>query len=193
VSDDRNEPGWLLPLARALPSDIGGDGTARCDAEDRSGIAGLRVSFWAFTPLHREVVRRAKRREIGIRIALGARPGDVVSHTLRGALSMLLAGLAVGLAGAFALTRALQSLLFEVSALDPAALAFARVLMTPVDILAALIPASRAAGVDPMKVLRNEAPGSISGNKTSQEMELTSTLAVQWFGRKSRLLIRKIA
>ena len=69
---------------------------------------------------------------------------------------MLLVGLAVGLAGAFALTRALKSLLFEVSAPDPAALAFACVLMTLVGILAALVPASRAAGVDPMKVLRNE-------------------------------------
>ncbi len=70
-----------------------------------------------------------------IRIALGAQPGDVVSHTLRSALSMLLGGLAVGLAGAFALPRALKSLLFEVSALDPAALALACVLMTLVGIL----------------------------------------------------------
>ena len=97
-----------------------------------------------------------QRREIGIRMALGARPGDVVSHTLRSALSMLLVGLAVGLVGAFALTRALKSLLFKVSALDPVALALACVLMTLVGILAALIPASRAAGVDPMTVLRDE-------------------------------------
>ena len=89
-------------------------------------------------------------------MALGARPGDVVSHTLRSAFAMLLVGLAAGLAGAFALTRALKSLLFEVSALDPVALAVACVLMTLVGILAALIPASRAAGVDPMTVLRDE-------------------------------------
>ena len=76
--------------------------------------------------------------------------------SLRNALSMLLAGLAAGLAGAFALTRALKSLLFEVSAPDPAALAVACVLMTLVGILAALIPASRAAGVDPITVLRDE-------------------------------------
>jgi len=65
-------------------------------------------------------------------------------------------GLAVGLVGAFALTRALKSLLFKVSTLDPVALALACVLMTLVGILAALIPASRAAGVDPMTVLRDE-------------------------------------
>ncbi len=89
-------------------------------------------------------------------MALGARPGDVVLNTLRTALSMLLVGLIAGLAGAFALTRALKSLLFQVSALDPVALAVACVLMTVVGIMAALIPASRAAGVDPMTVLRNE-------------------------------------
>jgi ABC-type lipoprotein release transport system permease subunit len=69
---------------------------------------------------------------------------------------MLLVGLAGGLAGAFALTRALKSLLYEVSTLDPAAIALACVLMTLVGLLAALIPASRAAGVDPMTVLREE-------------------------------------
>ncbi len=69
---------------------------------------------------------------------------------------MLLVGLAAGLAGAFALTRALKSLLFEVSALDPVALAVACVLMTLVGMLAALIPASRAAGVDPTTALRDE-------------------------------------
>ena len=97
-----------------------------------------------------------QRREIGIRMALGARPGDVVSHVLRSAFSMLIVGLAVGLAGAFALTRVLKSLLFETSALDPVALAVACVLMTLVGILAAWIPASRAASVDPMTVLRDE-------------------------------------
>jgi putative ABC transport system permease protein len=89
-------------------------------------------------------------------MALGARPGDVVSDTLRSAFAMLLVGLAVGLAGAFALTRALTSLLFQVSALDPVALAVACVLMTLVGMLAAVIPASRAAGVDPMTVLRDQ-------------------------------------
>ena len=117
-------------------------------------VAALMAALGLYGVLAHAVTQQ--RREIGIRMALGARPGDVVSHTLRSALSMLLVGLAVGLAGAFALTRALKSLLFEVSALDPAALVFACVLMTLVGILAAAIPASRAAGVDPMTVLRDE-------------------------------------
>jgi len=119
-----------------------------------AGVAALMAALGLYGVLAHAVTQQ--RREIGIRMALGARPGDVVSHTLRSALSMLLVGLAVGLAGAFALTRALKSLLFEVSALDPVALALACVLMTLVGILAALIPASRAAGVDPMTVLRDE-------------------------------------
>ena len=119
-----------------------------------AGVAALMAALGLYGVLAHTVTQQ--RREIGIRMALGARPGDVVSHTLRSALSMLLVGLAAGLAGAFALTRALKSLLFEVSALDPVALALACVLMTLVGILAALIPASRAAGVDPMTVLRDE-------------------------------------
>jgi putative ABC transport system permease protein len=97
-----------------------------------------------------------QRREIGIRMALGASSRDVMSHVLRSALSMLVIGLALGLAGALALTRVLKSLLFQVSALDPAALAAAGVLMILIGIVAAWIPASRAAHVSPMTVLREE-------------------------------------
>jgi putative ABC transport system permease protein len=119
-----------------------------------AGVAALLAALGLYGVLAHAVTQQ--RREIGIRMALGARPGDVVSHTLRSAFSMLLVGLAVGLGGAFALTRALKSLLFQVSALDPIALAVACVLMTLVGILAAVIPASRAAGVDPMTVLRDQ-------------------------------------
>jgi putative ABC transport system permease protein len=119
-----------------------------------AGVAALMAALGLYGVLAHAVTDQ--RREIGIRMALGARRGDVVSLTLRSALSMLLVGLAGGLAGAFALTRALKSLLYEVSTLDPAAIALACVLMTLVGLLAALIPASRAAGVDPMTVLREE-------------------------------------
>jgi putative ABC transport system permease protein len=119
-----------------------------------AGVAALMAALGLYGVLAHAVTEQ--RREIGIRMALGARPADVVSHTLRSALSLLVVGLAVGLAGAFALTRVLKGLLFEVSALDPVALALACVLMTLVGILAAWIPASRAARVDPMTVLRDE-------------------------------------
>ncbi|HEY2018451.1 MAG TPA: FtsX-like permease family protein, partial [Bryobacteraceae bacterium] len=119
-----------------------------------AGVAALLAALGFYGVLAQAVTQQ--RREIGIRMALGARPADVVSDTLRGALSMLLVGLGAGLAGALALTRLLKTLLFEVSTLDPVALGLACVLMTLVGILAALIPASRAAGVDPMTVLRDE-------------------------------------
>ena len=117
-------------------------------------VAALLAALGLYGVLAHAVTQQ--RREIGIRMALGAQAGDVVSQTLRSAFSMLLVGLAVGLAGAFALTRALKSLLFEVSPLDPFALALACVLMALVGIAAALIPATRAAGTDPMTVLRDE-------------------------------------
>jgi putative ABC transport system permease protein len=119
-----------------------------------AGVAALMAALGLYGVLAHAVTQQ--RREIGIRMALGARPGDVVSHTLGSALWMLLVGLALGLAGAFALTRVLKSLLFQVSALDPVALAVGCALMALVGIPAALIPASRAAGVDPMTVLRDE-------------------------------------
>jgi ABC-type antimicrobial peptide transport system permease subunit len=97
-----------------------------------------------------------QRREIGIRMALGARQRDVLSHVLRGALSIVVVGIAGGLAGAFALTRVLKSLLFRVSTLDPVALGVACLLMVLVGMLAAWVPAARAARMDPMTVLRDE-------------------------------------
>jgi predicted permease len=119
-----------------------------------AGVAALLAALGLYGVLAHAVTQQ--RREIGIRMALGARSIDVLSHILRGACSMLFIGLAGGLAGAFALTRVLKSLLFQVSALDPAALAAACALMTLVGIVAASVPASRAARLDPMIVLRDE-------------------------------------
>jgi predicted permease len=119
-----------------------------------AGLAALMAALGLYGVLAQAITEQ--RREIGIRMALGARPGDVLSHTLRSALSMLVVGLAAGLAGAFVFTRALKSLLFQVSTLDPAALAVACALMALISILGALIPARRAASVDPMIVLRDE-------------------------------------
>ena len=98
-----------------------------------------------------------QRREIGIRMALGASAGDVLAHVVRNATWMVLLGLAIGLAGALALTRLMKSLLFEVSALDPFAFALAAVSMMLIGLAAALVPASRATRVDPVTALRSEA------------------------------------
>lgn len=119
-----------------------------------AAVAALLAALGLYGVLAHAVTQQ--RREIGIRMAIGASSGDVLSHILGSALSMLIVGLAVGLTGAFALTRVLKSLLFQVSALDPAALAAAGVLITLFGVLAAWIPATRAAHVSPMTVLRDE-------------------------------------
>jgi putative ABC transport system permease protein len=119
-----------------------------------AGVAALLAALGLYGVLAHAVTQQ--RREIGIRMALGADSGDVLLHILSSAFAMLVVGLAAGLAGALALTRVLKSLLFQVSALDPAALAVACLVMTVVGLLAAWIPANRAARVDPMTVLRDE-------------------------------------
>jgi putative ABC transport system permease protein len=119
-----------------------------------AAVGALLAAFGLYGVLAHAVTQQ--RRDIGIRMALGARSADVLSYILRSALSMLVVGFLAGLGAAFALTRVLKSLLFQVSALDPAALAAACVLMALVCTLAAWVPASRAARVDPMTVLRDE-------------------------------------
>jgi ABC-type antimicrobial peptide transport system permease subunit len=88
-------------------------------------------------------------------MALGARPQELVSHVLRSALAMIVAGLLFGAAGAFVLTRALRHLLFEVSPLDPVALIAACLFMALIGLVAGFFPASRAARVDPVSTLRD--------------------------------------
>ena len=120
-----------------------------------AGIAALLASLGLYGVLSHAV--NQGRREIGIRMALGARAADVLSHVLRNAAWMVLVGLAIGLAGALSLTRVMKSLLFEVSALDPLAFTLAAVSMALVGLFAALVPASRASRVDPVTALRSEA------------------------------------
>jgi ABC-type antimicrobial peptide transport system permease subunit len=97
-----------------------------------------------------------QRREIGIRMALGASSREVLSQILRNALGLVLIGLAIGVAGAVALTRVMKTLLFEVSPLDPIALSVACASMILIGLLAGYLPANRAARVDPVTTLRDE-------------------------------------
>jgi len=95
-------------------------------------------------------------REIGIRLALGARPAQIRTLVLSHGLHLLLIGSAIGLVAAFALSRALQSVLFEVKGIDPRIYLGVGVLLFLATFLASWIPARRASRVDPIVALRAE-------------------------------------
>ncbi|MEM8932998.1 MAG: ABC transporter permease [Acidobacteriota bacterium] len=97
-----------------------------------------------------------RRNEIGVRMALGARSGTVASMVLGQGLRLAAVGVVVGLIGAAALSRSLSAILFEVDPHDPLTFAVVPVLLIAVVALASLIPALRAARVDPMVALREE-------------------------------------
>jgi putative ABC transport system permease protein len=95
-----------------------------------------------------------RRKEIGIRMALGARPGMVLRMVLREAGVVVAVGLAAGVLGAFALTRLMRGLLYEVSAIDPAIYTIVAVLLATAALVASVIPARQAASVDPVSTIR---------------------------------------
>jgi putative ABC transport system permease protein len=109
------------------------------------GIYGV----MAFTVAQRE-------HEIGLRMALGASRGNVVSLVLKDALLLALVGLGIGLTGAYFVGRAMQSTLYGVGSLDFTAIGAVAVVLLAASLLASWLPALRASAVEPMKALRNE-------------------------------------
>jgi putative ABC transport system permease protein len=95
-------------------------------------------------------------RELGIRLALGARPGQLLRSLLRQGLVLALCGIAVGVVAALALTRFLGGLLYDVSPTDPVTFAGVALLLAAVATAASYIPARRVTRVDPTEALRNE-------------------------------------
>ena len=98
----------------------------------------------------------ARTREIGIRMALGARAVNVLSLVIRDGMKLAVAGLVIGIAGAFALTRLMRTLLFDVTPTDPATFIAGAIVLFVVALFACLLPARRASGVNPIDALRHD-------------------------------------
>jgi putative ABC transport system permease protein len=119
-----------------------------------AGLALLLAAVGLYGVLSYSVMLRT--REIGVRMALGARGGDVVRLILRHGLLMVLVGTVVGALGALELTQLMQSLVFGMSASDPLTFAAVAVVLLLVAALACYIPARRASRMDPLRALRVE-------------------------------------
>ncbi len=119
-----------------------------------AGLALLLAAVGIYSVLAFAVRRRV--REIGIRMALGAQIGDVLRMVLYDGMRPALVGVGIGLAGALALGRAVSSLVYGVSATDPATFVAGAGLLAAVALFASVIPAIRATRVEPMKALRDE-------------------------------------
>jgi len=149
-----------LPVARVATLD---EMVARSISEPRfymvllgafAAMAVFLAALGIFGVLSYSVVQRS--REIGIRVALGAHPRDVLRMVLGHAATLALVGVLAGLAGALALSRAIGSLLFELSPTDPLTLGSMAVLLASVALVASYLPARRATRVDPLIALRSE-------------------------------------
>jgi ABC-type antimicrobial peptide transport system permease subunit len=119
------------------------------------GVLALLVAAIGVYAVRSQSVR-ARTREMGIRLALGATRGDVVRIVVAQTVGLVAVGLGIGLAGTLWLTRFVESWLFATRATDPLVLAVATVILAAATIAASLGPARRAAHVDPLATLRNE-------------------------------------
>ncbi|MGH9793484.1 MAG: ABC transporter permease [Candidatus Acidiferrales bacterium] len=154
-SVDPDQPVWKIRTQASLVERS--SGPAKFLAQLMGGYAALALLLAAvgiYGVMSYNVTQRTH--EFGVRLALGAGPGDVLRMVLRRGLLLTGVGLVLGIAGALALGRVVQSLLFNTSASDPATLVAVALLLALVALLASYLPARRATRVDPLVALRYE-------------------------------------
>lgn len=122
------------------------------------GVFGVIALVIAATGLYGVIayIYARRSREIGVRMALGARPADVLGMVLRQGVGTALVGVAVGVVLALGVSRALASMLYGVAAVDPLVFGGITALLILVALVASLVPAARAARLDPVRALRSE-------------------------------------
>jgi predicted permease len=154
----RTEPGLLLldvgPMSARLERDLSRERVVAYLAFSFGLLTLFLASLGLYGVLSYGVARRTQ--EIGVRMALGARRAEVMAAVLGQSLRLTSVGIALGLAGAAAVSRYLSSMLFEVAPLDPVAFVAVGAALVQVMMLAALVPARRATSVDPLVALRCE-------------------------------------
>ena len=152
---DKEQPvAGVMPLENLVDENLA---SRKMQASLLGGFAGLAlllVSLGIYAVLSFAVSQRTQ--EIGVRVALGAQPGDVLRMIFSQGFRLFLIGAAIGLAAAFALSRAMEHLLYGVSAYDPVSFAGVTLLLAVVALLACYVPARRATRVDPLVALRYE-------------------------------------
>lgn len=155
LGSDRDQPVWdMKPMETMIADTLAERRFAMLLLGSFASIALLLASVGIYGVISYVVSQRT--REVGIRLALGARTEDVLKLVVgRGAL-LALAGVAIGMAAALAATQALSKMLFGVGAADPLTYAAVALVLGGVAVLASYLPARRAAAIDPMVALRYE-------------------------------------
>jgi len=151
---DKDQPVAITTMDQIFSDSVGGQRFNMLLLSTFAGLALAMAMIGVFGVINYSVAQRTH--EIGIRVALGAQRRDILRLVVGQGLVLALTGVAIGLGGAFALTRWISELLFGVSPTDPVTFSAVAVLLMSVALLASYIPARRAMKVDPMVALRRE-------------------------------------